>query len=134
MDGTMKCETCQHTIKKSVNFCENCGAPTIGVNTDVDSVTQGNDRRQKLIFRGLIVLCSYEMYNFLLNKISTATDSFTLYEVLGPISMMFGILAAGAALFIALGLDMGKRKIYAIVLASIYAFINLFWIIELRFL
>jgi hypothetical protein len=53
----MKCETCEHEIRKSVNFCENCGTTTAGINTDLDFAVKRDERGQKLIFRGLLVLC-----------------------------------------------------------------------------
>jgi hypothetical protein len=68
-----------------------------------------------------------------LDKIAELTGSIALYSTLSPVSLVVGLLAAGSALFIALGLDMGKRKIFAILLASVYAFINLFWIVEFAF-
>ena len=137
----MKCTACNYEIKLTTNFCENCGTIVSEDNGRNELIHLGNlspelkneNRAQKLIFIGLIVICSSMIYNFLLRRIIHFMHKLDLYETLEPISIAIGVALAGSLLMIAFGLRTGRRKVLALIFASICTVIQMYWIIDRLF-
>lgn len=128
----MKCGACYSEIKRTANYCENCGHNESVV--DDMNFTRGNSSRgQKLIFTGLMLLCGSAIYYFSVRLIVNFTGNWKLYETIEYVSLMIEIVSVGAVLLIALGLNSGERKTLAIIFAAIYTVIQLYWIIERLF-
>lgn len=125
----IKCGICQTSIKRTANFCENCGSNQSVVD-DMRFSYKENHRGQKIIFAGLLVLCASTVYYFVIGLFMKLTGKWEFYSDIEPFSLFIAFGVSTIALLIALGLKSGNRKILAIIFASIYTIINLYWLIE----
>lgn len=135
------CNQCQRQVNDSANFCENCGVEVsssggtnhqIHTSKELDEFSRSriSNRGQNLIVTGLIILCSTTIYYFVLRMIVDFTDYWELYETVEPLTLFVSFVSSGVAILIALGLKPGSQKTLAIVFASLYTLISLYWFMD----
>lgn len=129
MEGTNKCGACYSEISRAANYCQNCGNKE-SVGNDMSFTHTRNDRGQKLIFAGLIILCGTTIYHFLISMFVKITGNWRFFETVEPLSLIISLIGACVALFIAIGLNARGRRTLAIIFASIYTLIHVYWIID----
>lgn len=132
MEETTKCTTCNSEIKRTANYCEYCGNKgAAGDHMDFKQVR--NNRGQKIIFTGLVILCGSTIYHFLIGLFVKLTGNWRVYDTIEPFSLVIAFAAGCVALLIAIGLNSGVRKTLALIFASLYTLIHLYWIIDRLF-
>ncbi|MFK7786488.1 MAG: zinc ribbon domain-containing protein [Crocinitomicaceae bacterium] len=141
MEEKITCPHCNHRVNKSAKYCENCGSRVsevwsedyqVGKSDVLDELSNSrrNNQQQSFILIGLLALCAFTFYYFTLGAIADITGNWDVYQTVEPISVVVTFLTAGVALMIALGMDRGKKKVLAIIAASIYCVIHLYWFVE----
>ncbi|MDG1331751.1 MAG: zinc ribbon domain-containing protein [Crocinitomicaceae bacterium] len=141
MEEKKTCPQCRHRNNHSANYCENYGSKVTdvvkgnhqgGIPGVLDEFTASakSKTNQSLILVGLLVLCSTTIYYFILGVVVDISDNWELYQTVKPFSLVVSFLGIGAALVIALGMTRGSQKTVAIIFASIYALIQLYWFMD----
>lgn len=129
MEGTTKCGACYSEISRTANYCENCGSKE-SVRNEMSFSHTKSDRGQKLIFAGLIILCGTTIYHFLISLFAKITGNWRFFETVEPLSLIISFAGGSVALFIAIGLKSSGRRTLAIIFASFYTLIHIYWILD----
>lgn len=141
MEDKKTCLQCYQRINVAANYCESCGSkatskvqgnPQGGKSGVLDEfpASAKSNTNQNLILIGLLVLCTTTLYYFLLGIVVDMNDNWQLYDTVKPVSLIVSFLGIGVALVIALGMKRGSQKTVAIIFASVYALIQLYWFID----
>lgn len=141
MEEKITCPHCNHSVNKSAKYCENCGSRVSKVWNQKDGVgktdvldefsnSRTNNQRQNFILIGIIALCTFTAYYFILGVFADVTEDWSIYKTVEPISIAVTFLTAAVGLMIALGMAPGSKKVVAIIAASVYGIFHLYWFIE----
>lgn len=140
MEDRITCLSCHLRINESAKFCENCGTKVSSPKRQEETrrvevldeltPTSTNEKGQNLVFIGLMILCGATIYHFALGRIIDYFDNWELYKTMDPISYLITACSGAAGLLIALGLKAGSKKVVALIFASIFILIHLYWVID----
>ncbi|MFT5780225.1 MAG: hypothetical protein ACI837_003186 [Crocinitomicaceae bacterium] len=124
MENNLTCSSCNYEVSDHDNYCGNCG----------NSLSLGSrDNSQKLLFAAITVLFGTAFYWFFLELVVSISGSYELYDTLHWFGVLIGLAGVSVALLIALAMKKGSMRSLAIVFASIWTFIDLFWLVKRTF-
>ena len=123
MEGTASCESCGNSISNSDHYCSNCGNST-------DLLAASKDRSQILVFISVAILFGTAMIWFLADIMHIISNNDGIYEVTSAISYVTRLLIMSIGLLLALSMKKSGMKTIAIIFASIFAAIELYWYIK----
>jgi hypothetical protein len=124
MENNLSCISCNAGVSDADNYCHNCGT----------SLEFGSrDKSQKLIFATVAVLFGNAFYWVFLELIIELSGSYRLYDTLHWLGVLIGFAAISVALLAALAMKKSSLRSLAIVFASIYTLIELYWLAKRSF-
>jgi len=123
MEGRATCKSCGNSISSSDNYCSNCGNAT-------DLLGPPTDRSQILVFLAIAFLFGTAMIWFLVDMIHIVSSNDGIYEITEAISYVTRLLIMSTGLLLAFSMKKSGMKTIAIIFASIFTAIELYWYIK----
>ncbi|MFT5860930.1 MAG: hypothetical protein ACI865_003046 [Flavobacteriaceae bacterium] len=123
MEETSTCKSCGNSMSSSDNYCSNCGNNT-------DLMTASPNRSQLLVFLSIAFLFATSFIWFLVDMIYLLTNSDGIFEITDAISYFTRLLMMSIGLLLALSMKKGAMKTLAIIFASVFTLIELYWYIK----
>ena len=123
MEGASTCKLCNISVGNRDNYCSTCGE-------SLDLIGSKSDKSQSLVFLAVTFLFGTAFIWFAVDMITLITGSYDIYEITDGIGYITRLLIMSIGLMLALSMKNGVLNTLAVIFASVYTLIELYWYIK----